>query len=182
SDTHVEINPIYKQIFYMLLRQIPISPSFYRINQFPVRLADLRVRNFSTDQADGHNGQGSGAHTAQKHKTKVTTDFILILFAAGNHLSLIFAVSVSRHFDRNLSDSFDCKVSVVGAVPVVGLLFLSLVGFSSQKMRQLCIHHFAEVFSNHLPDIKPDHLEYLLRLGLNLFENGNNLGYTDLNF
>src|SRR5208337_3589648 len=60
--------------------------------------------------------------------------------------------------------------------------FLSFVGPSSEKMGQFGIHHFAEVFPNHLPHIEPDHFEDLFRLGLNLFENGDNLGYTDFDF
>jgi integrase len=35
------------------------------------------------------------------------------------------------------------------------------------------------VFSDYFPNIEPDHFEYLFRTGLNLFENGDNLGHTD---
>ena len=73
---------------------------------------------------------------------------------------------------RDLTYAFNGKVSAIGAIPVVGLLLAPFIGLCSKKMCQFGIHHFAEVFSHHLSNVEPDHLEQLLRLRLNLFENG----------
>ncbi len=59
---------------------------------------------------------------------------------------------------------------------------LSLIALCGDAQYGAVFVNFTEVFAHHLPDIEPDNFEDLLRPGLNVFENGNNLGYNNVDF
>jgi len=54
---------------------------------------------------------------------------------------------------------------------MIAVFFTTFIGFSSQKMGELCIHHRGMIFTDGFSDIESNHVKKFCQLLLNFLEN-----------